>query len=194
MKKNLLCFSIGLCTLSLVDSPALGQGTAFRYHGRLNNNSAPVSGSYDLQFTLFATNITGASIAGPLTNAATAVTNGLFTCAIDFGQGVFTGVAYWLDIEVRTNGGGAFTELSPRQPLTPAPYSILANTAGELISGLFIQQNPGGAPNVIGGSPVNFVVGGMVGATIGGGGATNYVGGIYLLTQQSSLFPEHETE
>jgi hypothetical protein len=179
MKKNLLCFSIGLCTLSLVDSPALGQGTAFTYQGRLDNNGAPVSGRYDLQFTLFATNITGAAIAGPLTNAATAVSNGLFTCAIDFGQGVFTGVAYWLDIAVRTNGGGAFTELAPRQPLTPAPYSVFADAASELISGLSIQQNTDGAPNVIGGSPVNFVAGGVVGATIGGGGATNYSGNVY---------------
>ena len=34
--------------------------------------------------------------------------------------------------------------------------------------------NPNGAPNVIGGSPVNFVLPGTVGAVIGGGGATNY--------------------
>jgi hypothetical protein len=178
MKKNLLCFSIGLCTLSLVDPPAFGQGTAFTYQGRLNNNGAPVSGRYDLQFTLFATNITGAAIAGPVTNAATAVSNGLFTCAIDFGQGVFTGVAYWLDIAVRTNGGGAFTELSPRQPLTPAPYSIFASSASGL-HGLSVQQNTNGAPNVIGGSSINFVSNGVVGATIGGGGATNYLGQIY---------------
>ena len=32
------------------------------------------------------------------------------------------------------------------------------------------------APNVIGGSPVNFVVNGMIGSTIGGGGTTNYFG------------------
>jgi hypothetical protein len=38
---------------------------------------------------------------------------------------------------------------------------------------------PTGAPNVIGGSPVNFVASGVVGATIAGGGATNYNGFSY---------------
>jgi hypothetical protein len=176
---KVLAFALLLATLNSQLSTVFAQGTVFTYQGRLDNNGAPVSGSYDLQFTLFATNITGAAIAGPLTNAATAVSNGLFTCAIDFGQGVFTGVAYWLDIAVRTNGGGAFKELIPRQPLTPAPYSVFADTASELISGLSIQQNTDGAPNVIGGSPVNFVAGGTVGATIGGGGATNFTGVVY---------------
>jgi hypothetical protein len=37
---------------------------------------------------------------------------------------------------------------------------------------------PTGAPNVIGGSPVNFVASGVVGAVIAGGGATNYNFGI----------------
>lgn len=37
----------------------------------------------------------------------------------------------------------------------------------------------GGAPNVIGGSPNNFVASGTVGATIGGGGATNYASTSY---------------
>jgi hypothetical protein len=36
-----------------------------------------------------------------------------------------------------------------------------------------------GAPNIIGGSQINFVAGGVVGATIGGGGATNYSGSSY---------------
>ncbi|HUD84165.1 MAG TPA: hypothetical protein VMQ67_11710, partial [Candidatus Saccharimonadales bacterium] len=35
---------------------------------------------------------------------------------------------------------------------------------------------PNGAPNVVGGSPVNFVTPGTVGCFIGGGGATNYNG------------------
>jgi hypothetical protein len=49
---------------------------------------------------------------------------------------------------------------------------VLASGSG---SGLTIQQNSDGAPNLIGGSPVNFVSGGVEGATIGGGGETNYL-------------------
>jgi hypothetical protein len=37
-----------------------------------------------------------------------------------------------MEIAVRTNGNGAFTTLSPRQPLTPAPYAI---TAGSVVTG-----------------------------------------------------------
>jgi hypothetical protein len=33
--------------------PSFAQGTAFTYQGRLNNNGAPASGVYDLQFTVF---------------------------------------------------------------------------------------------------------------------------------------------
>jgi len=44
---------------------------------------------------------------------------------------------------------------------------------------LRLEPNTNGGPNVIGGSPVNFVATGVIGATIGGGGATNYLGSSY---------------
>jgi trimeric autotransporter adhesin len=141
----------------------------------LNNGASPASGSYDMKFTLYATNLTGNAIAGPLTNNAIAVNNGLFTTTLDFGGGVFTGTNLWLDIFVQTNGATAFTELSPRQPVTPVPYAITAESANNL-PGLTVQQNTNGAPNVIGGSQNNSVSSGAVGATIGGGGAVNYHG------------------
>ncbi len=37
---------------------------------------------------------------------------------------MFTGADRWLEIAVRTNGGGAFTTLTPRQQLTPTPYAL----------------------------------------------------------------------
>ena len=101
------------------------QGTAFTYQGQLNFSNAPANGTYNLTFTLYATNTGGAAIAGPVTNMATAVRNGLFTSAIDFGN-VFNGGACWLEIAVQTNGGANFTILSPRQPVTPVPYAITA--------------------------------------------------------------------
>ena len=60
-----------------------------------------------------------------MTNSATAVTNGLFTVALDFDPGVFSGPARWLDIAVRTKGNGTFTTLNLRQALTPSPYAHL---------------------------------------------------------------------
>ena len=157
---------------------AFAQGTAFTYQGRLNNGASLTSGSYDMKFTLYATNLTGNAIAGPLTNSAIAVNNGLFTTTLDFGGGVFIGTNYWLDIFVRTNGASSFTELSPRQPITPVPYAIMAESVNNW-PGLTVQQNTNGAPNMIGGSQNNSVSSGVVGATIGGGGAVNYHGTSY---------------
>jgi trimeric autotransporter adhesin len=57
------------------------------------------------------------------------------------------------------------------------------NQALELIvngqRALRIEPNTNGAPNIIGGAPVNYVGTGVIGATIGGGAATNYFGFSY---------------
>lgn len=63
-----------------------------------------------------------------LTNSATAVSNGLFTVTLDFGN-QFPGANRWLEIAVRTNGTANFFTLSPRRALTPAPYAIYAGSA-----------------------------------------------------------------
>jgi hypothetical protein len=111
-------------------TPAAPFGTAFTYQGRLTDGPAPANGNYDLRFAVFdAAN--GPNQIGPtLTTAASAVINGLFTVTLDFGAGVFAGNTRWLDIAVRTNDGGAFTPLTPRQPLTPAPQALYATQAG----------------------------------------------------------------
>ena len=113
---------------------AFAQGTAFTYQGRLNSSGAVANGSYDLQFTLYTTNVTGTALAGPVTNTAVAVTNGLFTTLVDFGN-VFTGASNWLAIAVSTNAANAFSTLAPRQQLTPVPYAITAaNISGTVAS------------------------------------------------------------
>jgi type VI secretion system secreted protein VgrG len=124
------------CLIILHSSFCLGlhaQGTAFTYQGRLNNGSAPAGGSYDLTFTLYPVSVAGGAVAGPLTNSAVAVTNGLFTTTIDFGD-IFSGTNYWLEIAVRTNATGSFTTLAPRQQVTPAPYAIYSTSAGTAAS------------------------------------------------------------
>jgi hypothetical protein len=120
--------------LLLAPCVAWAQETAFSYQGKLQNNGNPANGSYDLQFTLFATNVSGAPIAGPVTNAAVTVSNGLFTTTVDLGD-VFSGTKDWLEIAVSTNGANTFMVLAPRQPLHPVPSAIFANTASNL-SGL----------------------------------------------------------
>src|ERR1700677_4613025 len=168
--KNLVLLGAVTCSFFIAVNSSRAQGTAFTYQGRLNNAGVPASGGYDLSFALFATNAGGVPITGPVTNTAVAVSNGLFTTIIDFGSGVFTGDSNWLEIAVRTNGVGVFITLAPRQQITTAPYAIFAGS----VSGVTIQNNSDGAPNVIAGSPKNFAQGGAVGATISGGGAVNY--------------------
>jgi hypothetical protein len=119
-----------LSTLNSHLSTAHAQGTAFTYQGQLQNNGSPASGTYALTFALFTTNITGVPIAGPVTNNAVGVTNGLFTTLVDFGPNVFTGSTNWLQIGVATNGVSSFNPLSPRQQLTPTPYAIYSVAAG----------------------------------------------------------------
>ena len=130
------CITPTLATVAVcfcLDGMALAQTTGFTYQGQLNDGANPASGFYDLTFALYDTSQPpGNLISGPLTNSATAISNGLFTTMIDFGAGVFTGTNYWLEIGVQTNGASGFTRLTPRQPLTPAPYAL---TAGSVVSG-----------------------------------------------------------
>ena len=243
-----------LSTINHQLSTCSAQGTAFTYQGRLNFNGNPAAGNFDVRFAVFDANTNGNQLGVTLTNSATAVTNGLFAVTLDFGAGIFTGPSRWLEIAARTNGGGAFTTLTPRQWMTPVPYAIFANTAstvsgtissaqlgggfvgnafqftnsrnvfvgdGSGLSGvnanslnglqagnfwqttgnagtdpvngnflgttdnqplelrvnsnraLRIEPNTNGAPNLIGGSSLNYMAPGVIGSTIGGGGAVN---------------------
>src|SRR5580658_5877115 len=127
---------LALSTLNLQLSTAFAQGTAFTYQGQLQNNGTPASGTYAMTFALFNTNATGVAIAGPVTNNAVSVTNGLFTTTIDFGPGIFSGGSNWLEVAVSTNGANAFTTLTPRQQLTPVPYAIAAENLTGPLGGL----------------------------------------------------------
>jgi trimeric autotransporter adhesin len=132
MKHTLLI----LCAVALLSHPAgplmaAPLGTAFTYQGTLSDHGNAANGCYDLSFTVYDSATEPGVVAGPVTNLMVGVTNGLFTTAIDFGQGVFGGDARWLELGVRSNGLAAgFSVLSPRQPLTAAPYARYAPAAG----------------------------------------------------------------
>ncbi len=177
---------------------AFAQGTAFTYQGQLNETGNPANGNYDFQFAVYDSSGGGTRIAGPLTNSAVAVSNGLFTVTLDFGPGVFAGNPRFLDIGVRPGGSAnAFTILSPRQPLTPAPYSIFANTASNLSGTLPAGQLEGTLPasafagytntvaltnggNLFSGSFSGSFVGAFNGAFIGNGGNVTNVNVTHL--------------
>ncbi len=163
MKKLLL-----LATITLAAINAFTQGTLFTYQGRLNDNGGPASGNYDLQFTLCDAPTGGIAVASPITNASTAVSNGLFTVMLDFGGSVFDGADRWLEIGVRTNGGGAFTTLVPRQQITATPYAITAgNVTGSVAAGQIVGTL--GAANLApGAAAANLAAGGQGGVAATG--------------------------
>ena len=139
-------------------------GTAFTYQGQLKKAGNPVNGNCDFRFSLY--DDSGGPPIGVQTTTGITVTDGLFTVQLDFGAGAFQGDARWLEIAVRCAGDGDYVTLSPRQPLTPAPYALA-------MPGLRTQQNAD-SPNVIGGYSGNSVTAGVYGATIGGGGSSEH--------------------
>ena len=138
IQKSFLTIGAASCSFFAILNCAFAQGTAFTYQGRLTDSASAGNGSYDLRFTLFdSTNVPGTIVAGPVTNSATAVSNGLFTVTLDFGGVVFDGSSRFLEIAARTNlgGTGTFISLSPRQRLTSTPYAVRSANAG-LASGV----------------------------------------------------------
>src|SRR6185369_16113434 len=123
----------------------------------------PANGNYDLRFVLFNVASNGVALDAAATNSATAVSNGLFTVTLDFGN-VFDGGNYWLEIGVRTNGGGSFTILAPRQPITPTPYAIMSGSASNVLGTV-----PAGGLAGTYGNTVGFTNGGNSFSGNGGG-------------------------
>jgi len=99
-------------------------GTAFTYQGRLTDGGSPANGHYDFKFQLYDAASDGNPVGSTVAQEDVAVSEGLFTVQLDFGTDAFTGEARWLEIGVRPGSGGTYTILSPRQPLTPAPYAL----------------------------------------------------------------------
>ena len=129
MKTKLLTFLVlaFLSTLNSQLSTLHAQGTGFTYQGRLNDGAGPASGIYDLRFSIYNAVSDGVQQGGTLTNAATAVSNGLFTVTLDFGAGIFSPgrIAGWKSVCGRTAAGCSprWIRASPsrRRPMRALP-------------------------------------------------------------------------
>jgi hypothetical protein len=121
-----LLFVAGTASASPQYAPA---GTAFTFQGLLTDGGAPASGAYDFEFSLYEAESGGSQVGGTITQDDVTVTGGLFTVQLDFGD-VFDGTALYLEIAVRPGSEtGAYTTLTPRQPLTAAPYALYSAKA-----------------------------------------------------------------
>lgn len=107
-------------------SPATALGTGFTYQGQLKNNGALVNAACDFQFGLWDAVSGGAQVSGTTTQTiTTTVSSGLFTVQLDFGGNAFSGEARYLAIASRCPAGSAgFTNLTPREAITPTPYAL----------------------------------------------------------------------
>lgn len=140
-------------------------GTGFTYQGRLSDGGSPADGAYDFEFRLFDAPEDGAQVGNSVVIDDYQVAEGLLTVELDFGQRIFTGQALYLEVGVRAGAGsGPYTVLSPRQPLTAAPYALS-------LPGLYTVPNSF-SPNVVGGAWENALWDDLVGATIAGGGGS----------------------
>jgi len=128
----LLAGGVGLV---LAQGPRLGAsvGTAFTYQGQLTDNGSPAEGTYDFQFELHDHPSSDSQVGGTLYVEDKDVNAGLFTVPLDFGSGLFTGQARYLEIGVRAGDSSEdYTTLAPRQELTAAPYALHSLSTGAL--------------------------------------------------------------
>ncbi len=106
-----------------------GIGSAFTYQGRLAEGENVANGIYDLRFSLRDAATGGTQVGVSVTNTGVVISNGFFAATLDFGASAVDGNPRWLEISVRQDTND-FTVLSPRQPVTPAPYAIMAANLG----------------------------------------------------------------
>ncbi len=108
------------------------QGCAtITYQGRLSDAGNAANGQFDLQFQSFDAATGGAAQSELITLQDVQVTNGIFTVPLNFGSTFSNNLkSRFLEIGVRAGSStGAFTTLTPRQPLTQVPYAVNAQTA-----------------------------------------------------------------
>jgi hypothetical protein len=119
--------TLGLAVAAAAQTPV---SSAFSYQGRISDASGPINGTADLIVTLFNAQSGGAAVGTANNLSNIAVSDGLFTTALDFGVDAVASDARWLEIAVRSPAGsGTYTTLTPRQPLTAAPVAWYAMRA-----------------------------------------------------------------
>lgn len=135
MKTRLFLSILGVIAFLFVTGSAAASaqyaalGSGFTYQGRLTDGGGPANGIYDFQFSLYDDASAGSQVGSTLQQDDVTVADGLFTVQLDFGN-VFDGTALWLEIGVRAGSStGAYSTLTPRQPLTATPYALYAKQA-----------------------------------------------------------------
>ncbi len=136
-------------------TPQSAAGSGFSYQGQLKKDGVPISDSCSFTFSLWdevgsgSPPSGGAQVGGDQTVDDVLVSNGLFTVILnaggEFGAQAFNGEARWLQTSVTCPNDGGPVTLSPRQPVTPAPYALAALTGpGTSYANLVVVAESGG--------------------------------------------------
>jgi len=136
MKTKLQSLFIALAILAGVHQAAAQGTTAFTYQGQLHDSGTNANGNYTMLFALYDSASGGNQIGSTITTSPT-LANGLFTVNLDFGAGMFTGPARWLDITVTI--GATTQELTPRVQVLPTPYAQFAAVAATVTNGAIMN-------------------------------------------------------
>lgn len=119
--------TILLAAFLAYSAPVWAQSSAFTYQGELEQSGIPATGEFDFEFALFDDSLGGTQTAGPFMVDNIFVDGGLFKAEVDFGPAAFGGADGWLEIRVRPGSStDAFTVMTPRQKVTPAPLALHA--------------------------------------------------------------------
>jgi photosystem II stability/assembly factor-like uncharacterized protein len=107
-------------------SKVLAQTAAFTYQGKLTTGGAAANVPHDFIFKLFSLPASGTQVASDVVRDDVPVTAGSFTVSLDFGSLPFiSATGNYLEIWVRLGTDtGAYTTLTPRQPITSSPFAI----------------------------------------------------------------------
>jgi hypothetical protein len=148
-------------------------------------------------YAITAVNVTGLLVATQLTGTIpSAQLGGTYSGAVTFNNAgdSFTGDGAGLvNVNASTLGGlssASFWQLTGNLGTAPGTH-FLGTTDNQPLEikvngsrAWRVEPASGGAPNLIGGSPVNTVGSGVIGASIGGGGAADYLGSGFAYTNR----------
>lgn len=130
-----LCSVRSMLVLALLLPAALAnaQSQNVTYQGHLTSGGAAYSGAIDCRFGIWDSASGGHELENE-TVENVSVTDGLFTATISLSADTFQTTGVWMEVSVHPTGsGGSFTVLTPRQPLTAAPFALQSR-------GLFVGQ------------------------------------------------------
>src|SRR5438093_12899755 len=140
-----ISLALTFASLFVAEHWAAAQGTAFTYQGVLNQSNGPVTGLFDVRFTVYGDPAANLQVGLPRTNNAVVVSNGLFTTTVDFDRGPWDNQPRWMELAIKSSGTtNGFTPLSPRQLVAAAPRSVFAISAGEFHGAIDNSQIPAG--------------------------------------------------